>query len=78
MRKRPLLVVEWDDITTSHPWVDEDENHVEKALHCTSVGWKLKSGRKHLVITPMRAENNDCGDRQIIPRGAIRNIRRIE
>jgi hypothetical protein len=78
MRKRPLIVVEWDDITTNTDWDKEDIDHTKDALSCISVGWRLKSTNKHLVLTPMRTKDGRCNDRQIIPKGAIRSIRRIE
>lgn len=77
MKKRPLLLVEWDDITTDRGWEDEESDCTNPAAHCVSVGWQLKSNRRYLVITAMRSHGS-CNDRQIIPRGCIRSIRRIE
>jgi len=78
MRKLPLIIVEWDDITTNSGWKDEREDCTHRRITCTSVGWKVKSTRSHIVITPMRDGKGECDDRQIIPRGCIRSIRRIE
>jgi len=77
MKKKPLLLVEWDDIVTDRGWEDEEDDCTGGSAHCVSVGWQLKSNRKNLVITPMRSHGH-CNDRQIIPRGCIRNIRRLE
>jgi hypothetical protein len=78
MKKRPLIIVEWDDISTHVSWVDEEEANKIDALKCISVGWKLKSDKKYLKITPMRASNRDCSDVQTIPRGCIHKIRKLE
>lgn len=83
MRKLPLIVVEWDDITTHCGWEWDDKSFSEKALACISVGWRVKSSRRFLEISPMRSEYEGtkytkCDDRQIIPRGCIRSIRRLE
>jgi len=83
MRKLPLIVVEWDDITTHTGWEYEDKDCTDYVLHCVSVGWQVKSNRKYLVISPMRSyyqnlKRSKCDDRQIIPRGCITKIRRIE
>lgn len=79
MQKKQLLLVEWEDITTDDGWLSPDENHASKIVSIKSVGWKIKSDRQHLVITPMLGINNErCNDRQIIPRGCIRSIRRLE
>ena len=77
MRKLPLLVVEWADITTHRGWHREDEDVGNKVCHCVSVGWKVKSSREYLQLSPMRDDRGYCDDRIIIPRGCIRNIRRL-
>ncbi|MCK4814241.1 hypothetical protein KA005_00605 [bacterium] len=83
MRKLPLLIVEWDDITTDGGWKYDDEDHSDHILGCISVGWQVKSNRRYLIISPMRSaythsKRSKCDDRQIIPRGCIRSIRRLE
>jgi len=83
MRKLPLLIVEWDDITTHSGWEWDDKSCSDKVLRCVSVGWKVKSGKGFLELTPMRSESkvskySKCDDRQVIPRGCIRSIRRLE
>lgn len=78
MKKRPLLVVEWDDITTDNGWKSEDKDYADLIVHCYSVGWKLKSNRRNLVISNMRSDDGGCDKREIIPRGCIRSIRRLE
>ena len=78
MRKLPLIVVEWEDITTDPGWASDKGDYAKYVSHCTSVGWRLKSTRKHRVLTPMRDDGSRCDDRQIIPRGCIKSIRRLE
>jgi len=83
MRKLPLLVVEWDDICTHSGWEWDDEDCSDFVTHCISVGWKVKSTRKYLQLSPMRSEfkyskRSKCDDRQIIPRGCIIGVRRLE
>lgn len=79
MRKLPLIVVEWDDTTTDGKWESDKVNCSSEITACVSVGWKLKSNRKHIIITPMRdVSYNRCTDRQIIPKGCVKSIRRLE
>ena len=83
MRKLPLLVVEWNDISTHGGWEYDDVDLSKYAFYCVSVGWRVKSTRQYLQISPMRSSRvgskySKCDDRQIIPRGCIRSIRRIE
>ncbi len=77
MRKLPLILVEWNDTCTSDNWKREkDCKHSE--AHCVSVGWRLKSDRNFLTITTMRDGDGGCNDRQTIPKGCIKSIRRLE
>lgn len=78
MKKRPLLIIEWQDITTATSWADEDTDFTKDALDCVSVGWKLQSTRKHIVIASMRTHEGRVGTREIIPKGNIKSIRRVE
>ena len=78
MKKRSLVIVEWEDITTIRGWWDEEEAKEDTPLKCISVGWKLVSTKNHLSLIASRSENADCGDRITIPKGCIRSIRRIE
>lgn len=78
IRKRQLIVVEWDDISNYSGWQDEKESHKWTPLRCVSVGWKLKSDRKNLKIAATRSETDQCSDRSVIPKSVIRSIRRIE
>lgn len=78
MHKLPLIIVEWDDCSTHTGWSSVSDDATTNAVHCISVGWKVKSNRRHLVITPIRDNYNKCDDRQIIPRGCITKIRRLE
>jgi len=83
MRKLPLIVVEWDDITTHSGWEYDDEDMSKHCLACVSVGWKVKSSKGYLQISPVRSgwsgsRYSKCDDRQIIPKGCIKSIRRLE
>ncbi len=78
MRKLPLVIVEWEDTTSSHKWAEEKESDVQTALIHT-VGWRLKGGRKYILLSSQRDFTyNECSDRVKIPRGCIKSIRRVE
>lgn len=78
MKKRQLLLVEWKDITTHRAYKDESEAGEIDPVKAISVGWKLRAKRGYLAITSMRFDNGECGDRQIIPKDCITNIKRLE
>ena len=78
MRKLHLVEVEWEDTTSSKRWEDEANADVELAIVHT-VGWQLKKTRKHILLTSQRdATYNIYTDREKIPMGCVRVIRRIE
>lgn len=78
MHKKPLVVVEWDDISSYDSWADEKESPRWTVIRCTTVGWRLKGDRKNLIMTSTRADTGKCNDRQVIPKGVVRSIRRLE
>lgn len=78
MRKRSLLIVEWEDITGRSTWHSEEDAEKADTLKCITVGWKMASDRKHLSIASTRSPNGDCLDRTTIPKSSVRSIRRLE
>lgn len=77
MKKRPLIVVEWDDTCSDTGW-EKETKRSDTAIKSISVGWRLPNSGRDIVLTPMRNEFDNCNDRQIIPRGCIKSIRRLE
>ena len=78
-RKRPLLVVEYDDVTSASTWVSEDSVLRERfPMRCRLVGWRMGADRKNLFLSSNQAEDKYVADRHCIPKGCIRNIRRLE
>jgi len=78
MRKLPLVEVRWEDTTSRHSWINEKDAGVDTAVIHT-VGWKLRATRKYVLLVTQRDETyGDCSDRIKIPRGCIKEIRRIE
>lgn len=78
MKKRHLIIVEWEDITGLSKWHSEEDAAGAKTLHCITVGWRMKTDRKHLSLASTRSEGGDCLDRTTIPRTSVRSVRRIE
>jgi len=78
MKKPQLVVVDWVDTTTYSMWDYEIDD--ETLSNCCSVGWLIKKDRFSVVLASMR--DNDkrktSNMRTHIPRGCIRNIRKIE
>ncbi len=82
MRKLPLVEVEWDDTLTIGTWHDEKDDFSDHKCHCFSVGWRKKGMRNTITLITMRSPDHDgetsCNNIQIIPRGCVTKIRRIE
>ena len=78
MRKKPLIVVEWEDTSGSIVWVKEETVKATEPVHCTTVGWEIELTSKKLVICATKSEEGDYSDRSTIPRGCIKSIRTLE
>ena len=78
MRKRPLVIVEWNDTAAYNEWRSEDDSRKWGTIKSISVGWKLPSNRRNVTIASTRSELNECNDRQVIPRGCVTKIRYLE
>lgn len=77
--KRPLIVVDWIDITSYQRWVFEADTKEQTPLRMRSVGWRMSSSHGCVTLVGMRGlENLNCSNMQIIPRGCITSIRRVE
>lgn len=78
MRKRQLIIVEWDDISGDNEWHREDDLGDCHPHSCHSVGWRMASDRKFLRLASTRSEVNKCVDITAIPRGCIKSIRKLK
>ena len=79
MKKVPLVEVIWEDTTSKSKWVDDDEVDDLDISICHTVGWKVKATRRYVIIANQRDETyGGVSDRHKIPRGCIREIRRLE
>ena len=78
MKKYPLVVVEWDDVSSVGGWEDIKESQQFKPFRAKMVGWEIHKDRENIVITTALDNDGECNGRRVIPRGCIRGIRRIE
>ena len=78
MKKRDLLLIEWNDTITQTGWEEADKVLDCHVNPCRSIGWRVKApDRKHISISPMVDADNHCGDRQTFPRGCIKSIKKL-
>ena len=78
MRKLPLIIVEWDDISGYAGWATEKQVKEAEVIPCVTVGWQVKSTAKKLITVATRNTQDEYSDRSTIPKGCIRSIRRLE
>ncbi len=78
MRKRPLLLIEWEDSATSSSWREENKSADTKPMICYTVGWKVKAPKGKLMVTSTRNCVGECSDRTCIPKSNVKSIRRLE
>jgi len=78
MKKKPLLIIEWDDTFTKSSWIDERDTENLKSHICHTVGWKMKSAKGKITVASSRNWQNECADTTIIPKANVKSIRRLE
>jgi len=79
MQRRPLILVDWEDIAYDPSWHREDALDDCSPLLCHTVGWRMKSGKGFLRVAATRSSGvKKCADITSIPNKNIRNIRRLE
>lgn len=78
-KKKPLLLVEWDDVSSFTGW-ETEENALakEKPFRAKMVGWEISRNKDYLVLATAFSDDKDCNGRRYIPRGCIKLIRRLE
>jgi len=78
MPKTHLILVEWDDVSSFDGWIEVSEAREKtKPFRATMVGWEISKNKDYLILaTALSGE--ECNGRRAIPKGCIRNIRRIE
>jgi len=77
MKKRHLVIIEWDDTFGNNKWHNEDDVGDATAQRCTTVGWRMPSRKGYFDIASSRDSNGRCADRMTIPRGNIKSIKRL-
>lgn len=78
MRKLPLIEIIWDDISGQSGWDTLENVKKTEPVVCTTVGWQVKSTAKKLIVVSTHSDNKTYSDRNTIPKGCIKSIRRIE
>ena len=78
MKKGTLVVVEWQDTTINISW--HGENNLEDCQPnvCFTVGWQVNSSRTILRIASTRNINGEWVGITAIPKGCVRNIRKLD
>ena len=79
MRKRQLIMVEWEDTATYGAWRAEGKTSKVKPMLVQTVGWKMKapSSRK-LALASSRNNIDECCDMTVILKADIKSIRRLD
>lgn len=78
MRKKPLLLIEWEDFATYASWRGEDKAADVDPMICHTIGWKMKAPKGKICVASSRNSVGECAERTIITKGAIKSIRRLE
>ena len=79
MKKIPLVLIKWQDITSSHTgWINETDISKLKTATCYTVGWVMKEDDKNLYVISALVEHNGEWSQSfdtVIPKGVIDSIK---
>lgn len=76
MRKKPIVIVDWEDTTSHHSWEKEKDADFTISM-CHSIGWRLKSSSRYILLAQQMDETGYFTDRVKIPKGCIESIRKL-
>lgn len=77
--KKPLVLVEWDDISGYPSWADESECSNDDIVKCQTIGWKIKNNsKKFITIASTRSHHGRFCDRTTLPKQVVTKITRLE
>ncbi len=78
MKKNPLVLIKWQDITSSHTgWIGKEDIDNLKTANCYSVGWIVKEDSKNYYLISALVEHNDDWSSSfdtVIPKGVVDKI----
>ena len=77
MKKRRLIIIEWDDAFGNGRWHSEDDTSNIEPMRCITVGWRMPALKGCFGIASSRDKQGKCSDRLTIPRGNIKSIRNL-
>ncbi len=78
MKKRRLVIIEWDDAFGNNKWHSEEGTEDAEPMRCTTVGWVMPSPKGCFSIASSRDKQGKCADRMTIPRSNVKSIRQLE
>lgn len=78
MKKYPLVIIEWDDVSSTGGWESIKESQQLKPFRAKMVGWAIHKDRENIVIATAFDNDEECNGRRVIPRGCVRGIRKLE
>jgi len=74
----PLIIVEWNDVSTHDGWRSTKEIAKKSKLwKAKMVGWEIARDKNKIVIATAFSET-ECNGRRTIPIGCINKIKRLE
>jgi len=75
VKEFPLVLIRWQDITSSHTgWIEQEEIDALKTATCYSVGWIIKEDKKNVYLISALVEHEDIWSKSfdtVIPKGVI-------
>ena len=77
--KYPLVYITWIDAESDNGWEDESalDAWIKKERLVHDVGWLVRESKDSVIIVNQLCTDGDTGNRTKIPRGMIKEIKKI-
>lgn len=79
MKEIPLVLIKWQDITSSHTgWIEQSDIDKLKTANCYSVGWVMKEDAKNYYLVSALVEHDKQWSQSfdtVIPKGVVDSIK---
>ena len=77
MRKLTKVIVKWEDTSSVVGWHSMDTIKSQKCASCESIGYLIHKAKDRVVLSGMVGDN-EYNSIQYIPRGCVKEIKKIE
>ena len=71
------VLVEWNDISVNHGWLDKHKAKMKDIAHCEVIGFLFLEDNENVFLVMAQSDLGNVFEIMIIPKGCIKSIREL-